>query len=163
MSFGGAYSSIALLQRGAVDEHGWLTSAQLLDGVALSVATPGPFMLFSTFVGYLAGGAVGAALATFLVFLPSFVLVLFFARWIERVRERPAVRHALAGISAAVVAVILTVTLDLVPAALGDPVALAIAVISFLAIVVAKRDVAHIAMAAMGLGAAYAVARMAVG
>lgn len=158
-SFGGAYSSIAFLQRGAVEEHGWVTASQLLDGVALSAATPGPFMLFSTFVGYLAGGYAGALIATVLVFLPSFVLVLVFARWIERIRERLLVRHALAGISAAVVAVILTVTLDLAPAALGDTLALAIALASFVAIVVAARDVAHVALAAMGLGVSYAVIR----
>src|SRR6266487_1673223 len=55
-SFGGAYASLAFLQRGAVDQYHWLTVPQLLDGVALSVATPGPFMLFTTFAGYLAGG-----------------------------------------------------------------------------------------------------------
>ncbi len=158
-SFGGAYSSIAFLQRGAVEEHGWVTASQLLDGVALSVATPGPFMLFSTFVGYLAGGVAGAVIATVLVFLPSFVLVLVFAQWIERIRERPLVRHALAGISAAVVAVILTVTIDLAPAALGDPLAAVIALTSFVAIVIAARDVAHVALAAMGLGVAYALIR----
>src|SRR6185295_17682218 len=48
-SFGGAYASIVFLERGAVQQHHWLTSSQLLDGVALSVATPGPFMLFTTF------------------------------------------------------------------------------------------------------------------
>ena len=51
-SFGGAYASIVFLERGAVQQHHWLTSSQLLDGVALSVATPGPFMLFTTFAGY---------------------------------------------------------------------------------------------------------------
>src|SRR5687767_9166172 len=50
-SFGGAYASIVFLERGAVQQHHWLTSSQLLDGVALSVATPGPFMLFTTFAG----------------------------------------------------------------------------------------------------------------
>lgn len=158
-SFGGAYGSVAFLQRGAVEEHGWLTTAQLLDGIALSVATPGPFMLFATFVGYLAAGLGGAVLATVLVFLPSFVLVLGFARAIERVRERPLVRQALAGISAAVVAVILTVTLDLAPAALGGPLPIALALASFVAIVFWRRDVTQVAISAMVLGAAYAAVR----
>jgi len=76
LSFGGAYASLIFVQQGAVAQHQWLTDGQLLDGVALSVATPGPFMLFTTFAGYLAGGVVGAILATFFVFLPSFVFVL---------------------------------------------------------------------------------------
>ena len=73
LSFGGAYASLVFVQRGAVAQYHWLSDGQLLDGVALSVATPGPFMLFTTFVGYIAGGIPGAALATFFVFLPSFV------------------------------------------------------------------------------------------
>ena len=72
-SFGGAYASLVFVQRGAVGQYHWLTDGQLLDGVAMSVATPGPFMLFTTFAGYLAGGISGAVLATFFVFLPSFI------------------------------------------------------------------------------------------
>jgi len=55
----------------------------LLDGVALSVATPGPFMLFTTFVGYLASGIPVAVLATFFVFLPSFIFVIAGAHYVE--------------------------------------------------------------------------------
>src|SRR5918911_3286629 len=101
-SFGGAYASIVFLQRGAVDEYHWLTAGQLLDGVALSVATPGPFMLFTTFAGYLAGGILGAVIATFFVFLPSFVFVLAGAHYIEQVRNNRAVQAFLACASAAV-------------------------------------------------------------
>jgi len=68
LSFGGAYASLVFVQRGAVAQYHWLSDGQLLDGVALSVATPGPFMLFTTFVGYLASGLPGAILATFFVF-----------------------------------------------------------------------------------------------
>src|SRR6266576_4088703 len=71
LSFGGAYASLIFVQQGAVAQHQWLTDGQLLYGVALSVATPGPFMLFTTFAGYRAGGVSGAVLATFFVFLPS--------------------------------------------------------------------------------------------
>lgn len=66
-----AYASVAFLEHGAVEQHQWLTSSQLLDGVAVSVATPGPFMLSATFVGLLADGVAGAIIATFFVFLPS--------------------------------------------------------------------------------------------
>src|SRR5207248_2943214 len=87
LSFGGAYASLVFVQRGAVAQYHWLSDGQLLDGVALSVATPGPFMLFTTFVGYVAGGIPGAAVATFFVFLPSFVFVLGGAHYIEKVRD----------------------------------------------------------------------------
>src|SRR4030095_4092848 len=112
-SFGGAYASLAFLQQGAVENHHWLTSSQFLDGVALSVATPGPFMLFATFVGYLAAGISGAIVGTVFVFLPSFVFVLLGARHVEQVRNNPPVQAFLSGVSAAVVGVILVVSIDL--------------------------------------------------
>src|SRR5882762_7973182 len=119
-SFGGAYASLVFVQRGAVAQYHWLTDGQLLDGVAMSVATPGPFMLFTTFAGYLAGGISGALLATFFVFLPSFVFVLGGVHYIEKVRENSALQAFLAGVSAAVVGVIAVVSLDLIPGALTD-------------------------------------------
>ena len=159
-SFGGAYGSIAFLQRGAVEEHAWLTTSQLLDGVALSVATPGPFMLFATFAGYLAAGVPGAIVATIAVFLPSFILVLGFARWIEPALERPAVRDAVAGVTAAVVAVILSIALTLVPAAVTDPLTAVIAAAGFAAIFLAKRDAALVAAVAMLAGVLFAAVRV---
>src|SRR5215475_5999791 len=118
LSFGGAYASLVFVQRGAVAQYHWLSDGQLLDGVALSVATPGPFMLFTTFVGYIAGGIPGAALATFFVFLPSFVFILSGAHYVEKLRNNNLVQAFLAGISAAVVGVIAVVSLDLIPEAL---------------------------------------------
>jgi len=158
-SFGGAYASIVFLERGAVEQHHWLSSSQLLDGVALSVATPGPFMLFTTFTGFLAGGFRGAIIATFFVFLPSFVFVLVGARYIEMVRHSRWLQAFLAGASAAVVGVIIVVSLDLIPAALLDLPTITIAALAFLVIVVLKIDVAKVALGAMVGGGLYAAAR----
>ena len=158
-SFGGAYASLVFLQRGAVDQFHWLTAGQLLDGVALSVATPGPFMLFTTFAGYLAGGIAGAIIATFFVFLPSFVFVLAGAHYIEQVRNNRWVQAFLAGASAAVVGVIFVVSLDLVPEALVNTVSICIALASFLLIVLLKRDVALVAVGAIVGGLVYATVR----
>ena len=157
-SFGGAYASVAILEHGAVEQHQWLTSSQLLDGVALSVATPGPFMLFSTFVGFLAGGITGAVIATFFVFLPSFVFVLAGARYDEKVRDNRFVQAFLAGASAAVVGLIIVVSLELLPAALLDIPTIIIALIAFLIITILKVDVAKVALGAMTGGVLYALA-----
>ena len=159
-SFGGAYASLIFLQRGAVDQHHWLTSGQLLDGVALSVATPGPFMLFVTFVGYLAAGIPGAIVATFFVFLPSFVFVIGGAHYIEQVRNNRSVQAFLAGVSAAVVGVILAVSLELLPEALVDLPSIVIAVIAFALIVLVKVDIAFVAAGAIAAGIAYAALRV---
>jgi len=158
-SFGGAYASMAFLQRGAVEQHQWLTSSQLLDGVALSVATPGPFMLFTTFTGFVAGGLSGAVIATFFVFLPSFVFVLGGARYIEAVRNNQALQSFLAGVSAGVVGVIIVVSIELLPAALIDWWTVVIALVAFLAIVLIKVDIALVAVSTMGLGLLYALGR----
>jgi chromate transporter len=158
-SFGGAYASLAFLQGDAVDRYHWLTAGQLLDGVALSVATPGPFMLFTTFAGYLAGGLPGAILATFFVFLPSFVLVLIGAPYIEQVRHNRRIQGFLAGASAAVVGVILVVSLPLISEAFVDWFSIAIGVLVFLIIVRFKVDVALVAVGAIVGGIAYATVR----
>jgi len=159
LSFGGAYASLVFVQRGAVQQYHWLTDGQLLDGVALSVATPGPFMLFTAFVGYLAGGIGGAMLATFFVFLPSFIFVIAGTRYIEQVRNNNVVQAFLAGVSAAVVGVIAVVSLDLIPEALVDWPTIAIAAIAFLLIVLLKRDVASVAVGAMIGGIIYSAVR----
>jgi chromate transporter len=159
LSFGGAYASLVFVQRGAVAQYHWLSDGQLLDGVALSVATPGPFMLFTTFVGYIAGGIPGAALATLFVFLPSFVFVLGFVHYIEKVRENRALQAFLAGVSAAVVGVIAVVSLDLIPEALVDWVTLGISLVAFVLIAFLKRDVALVAVGAIAIGIIYASIR----
>src|SRR6266496_26309 len=143
-SFGGAYASLVFVQRGAVAQYHWLSDGQLLDGVALSVATPGPFMLFTTFVGYIAGGIPGAAVATIFVFLPSFVFVLGGVHYIEKVRENRGLQAFLAGVSAAVVGVIAVVSLDLIPQALVDWVTVGVSLVAFVLIAFLKRDVAQI-------------------
>src|SRR5881396_3236090 len=159
LSFGGAYASLVFVQRGAVAEYHWLSDGQLLDGVALSVATPGPFMLFTAFVGYIASGVIGAVLATFFVFLPSFLFVMGGVHYVEKVRENRAVQAFLAGVSAAVVGVIAVVSLDLIPAALVNWPAIIIAAVAFVLIAFLKRDVALVAVAAIGGGVVYAVVR----
>ena len=159
LSFGGAYASLVFVQRGAVAQHHWLTDGQLLDGVALSVATPGPFMLFATFVGYLASGVIGAILATFFVFLPSFIFVIAGVPYVEKVRENRMIQAFLAGVSAAVVGVIAVVSLDLVPEALVDWPTVAIALAAFLLIAFLKRDVAMVAIGAMLGGIIYSSIR----
>src|SRR5438034_3543842 len=158
-SFGGAYASLVFVQRGAVGQYHWLTDGQLLDGVAMSVATPGPFMLFTTFAGYLAGGISGAVLATFFVFLPSFIFVIGGTHYIEKVRDNRTIQAFLAGVSAAVVGVIAVVSLDLIPEAIVGWPSFVIAAMAFLLIVWLKRDVALVAVGAMAGGIIYSLVR----
>ena len=116
-------------------------------------------MLFTTFVGYVAGGVIGAALATFFVFLPSFIFVIAGVHYVEKVRENRMIQAFLAGVSAAVVGIIAVVSLDLIPEALVDWPSIAIAVAAFLLIAFLKRDVALVAIGAILGGIIYASIR----
>ena len=159
LSFGGAYASLVFVQQGAVAQYHWLSDGQLLDGVALSVATPGPFMLFTTFVGYVASGVVGAIVATFFVFLPSFVFVIAGVHYVEQVRDNRLIQAFLAGVSAAVVGIIAVVSLDLIRPALVDMPTIIIAVLAFALIAFLKRDVALVAIGAILGGIIYSSIR----
>lgn len=128
--FGGGYVLVALLQPYAVVQYGWLTSAQFLDGVALTQAVPGPISTLSAFVGYAAGGVPGAMLGTAGVYLPAFASVLFVAPRMERLREIEAVRHALEGVVAVVAGAVLGVGVSLGAAGIQDWVAASIALLA---------------------------------
>jgi chromate transporter len=120
LSFGGAYTSIGFARQDAVVEQGWLTDAQFLDGVALAGALPAPLVVFTTFVGYLSGGLLGALAMTVGVFVPAFVVTLVGHRALERVVDEPRVHRALDGITAAVVGLIAVTALALARAAVDD-------------------------------------------
>lgn len=112
--FGSGYVLVSYLQTAMVDRHGWLTSQQLADAIAVGQFTPGPLLTTATFVGYVlgagrfeggvAGGVFGGIAATIAIFLPSFLLVAVFGPMIHRIRQSPAARGALDAMNAAVVA-----------------------------------------------------------
>lgn len=102
--FGSGYVLLALLHADLVVRLHWLTEAQLLDAIAVSQATPGPFFTVSTFIGYLLGGWRGAVLATIGMFLPAFVYVAATASVLPRLRQSRAAAAFLDGVNAAAVA-----------------------------------------------------------
>ena len=101
---------IPFLQQAAVEQQGWLTDSQFVDGLAISGVLPAPLIIFSTFVGYLAGGLAGALAMTFGIFLPAFLFPIFLHRWLVAVAENPRIRPFLLGVAAAVVGLIAAVT-----------------------------------------------------
>ncbi len=113
LTFGGAYTAIPFLQRDAVTQGAWMSNAQFLDGVALSGLLPAPLIIFSTFVGYLGGGPLGALAMTAGVFLPAFAFTLTAHDALERLVQRPLMRIFLGGVTASVVGLIAGTTLAL--------------------------------------------------
>lgn len=118
VTFGGAYAVLPYVTQAAVEKYQWLSTAQMMDGLALGETTPGPLILILTFVGYLGGvknavassplasGVLAASVVTFFTFLPSFMMIFAGAPFIESTRRSLKLQAPLTGITAAVVGVI---------------------------------------------------------
>ena len=120
LTFGGAYTVISFLQRDAVAVGAWMTNAQFLDGLALSGILPAPLIIFSTFVGYLGGGPLGALAMTVAIFAPAFLFTLLGHDVLERLIAREGLHAFLDGVTAGVVGLITATTLDLFRSAVTD-------------------------------------------
>ena len=120
LTFGGAYTVIPFLESSSVDAHQWLTAGQFVDGLALSGVLPAPLIIFSTFVGYVAGGLTGALLMTLGIFLPAFVFPIFLHRQLVAVAENPRIRPLLLGVTARVIGLIAAVAVDVVETSVVD-------------------------------------------
>jgi chromate transporter len=130
LTFGGAYTVIPFVRGDAVG-RGWMTDAQFLDGVALSGILPAPLIIFSTFVGYYAGGPVGALAMTAGIFLPAFAFSLLFYDRLEQVVENERLSSFLEGVAAAVVGFIVATTIQLALALAGRVPSLPLALLIF--------------------------------
>ena len=119
LTFGGAYAVLAWMAQAVVDEKGWLTLPQMMDGLGLAETTPGPLILVTEFVGYMAAhqaggwalGLAGAAVTLWVTFVPSFLMIFAGAPWIARITAEPRLAGALSAIMAAVVGVIANLAL----------------------------------------------------
>lgn len=118
LTFGGAYTVIPFVRGDAVG-RGWMTDGQFLDGVALSGILPAPLIIFSTFVGYYAGGPVGALAMTAGIFLPAFAFSLLFYDRLEQVVENQQLNSFLEGVAAGVVGFIVATAVQLATALAG--------------------------------------------
>jgi chromate transporter len=121
VTFGGAYAVLAYMAQDVVQSHGWLTAGEMLDGLGLAETTPGPLILVTEFVGFLAAhrhgggdpwamGMLGAAVTLWATFAPCFLWIFAGAPYIERLNAEPRLKSALAAVTAAVVGVILNLT-----------------------------------------------------
>ena len=106
LTFGGAYTAIPFLQHDAVQAGGWMTNAQFLDGLALSGLLPAPLIIFSTFIGYIGGGPLGAIIITIAIFAPAFAFTMIGHDTLERLVNNQSAHAFLDGVTAGVVGLI---------------------------------------------------------
>ena len=119
VTFGGAYAVLAYMSQEVVFDLKWLTTAQMMDGLGLAETTPGPLILVTQFVGFMAGfqegglifAVAGAILALWVTFVPCFLWIFTGAPYIEWIVAQPRLRNVLSTITAAVVGVILSLSL----------------------------------------------------
>jgi chromate transporter len=128
--FGSGYVLLAVLREDLVARMHWLSESQLLDGIAVSQATPGPFFTVATFLGYVLSGWRGAGLATVGMFVPAFVYVAVTANVLPRLRKSPTASAFLDGVNAAAVALMAFVGLQFAREVIVTPLASVIAAIS---------------------------------
>lgn len=134
LSFGGAYTVIPYLHGAAVNGQHWLTDGQFVDGLAMSQVLPAPLIIFSTFVGYIAGGLGGALAMTVGIFIPAFVFPIFCHRWLVAIAENPRIRPFLFGIAAGVIGLIGALTVHILKVSIVDVPTGILAVAAFLAL-----------------------------
>jgi len=127
LPFGGAYAVLPYVYQGAVEHFGWVPAPQMIDGLAVGGTRPGPLIMIVAFVGYLGGhasallgpdhlfaaGALAACVATWFTFLPSFIFILAGGPLVESTRNQLKLTAPLTAITAAVVGVVLNLTLFL--------------------------------------------------
>ena len=118
-TFGGAYAVLAYVAQQAVDVFSWVTPGEMLDGLGLAETTPGPLIMVVQFVGFLGAfrnpgtmdpivaGIIGSLVTVWVTFAPSFMFILVGAPWVERLTSNRKLASALAGVTAAVVGVVL--------------------------------------------------------
>ena len=151
LTFGGAYAVLPYISQAAVAQYGWLSSGQMMDGLALGETTPGPLIMVVAFVGFMGGyplgvdgsafwaGALGALIVTWFSFLPSFTFIFVGAPLVESSGRHPAISASLAAITAAVVGVILNLAVYFGSQVFWpdefDPVALMIATVGTLTLI----------------------------
>ena len=123
VTFGGAYAVLAYMAQQAVVLHGWLSAGEMIDGLGLAESTPGPLILVTQFVGFLAAlrnpgplqpmtaAVLGSALTVWVTFVPCFLWIFLGAPYVERLRGNVQLSGALSAITAAVVGVILNLAL----------------------------------------------------
>lgn len=119
VTFGGAYAVLPYVGQQAVENHGWLTAPQMLDGLGLAETTPGPLIMVVQFVGFLGGwnqpgalsplamATLGAAITTWTTFVPCFLWIFLGAPHIEQLRGNVRLVSALKAVTASVVGVVL--------------------------------------------------------
>jgi chromate transporter len=155
LTFGGAYTVIPFLHDATVGGHHWLSESQFVDGLAMGGILPAPLIIFSTFVGYIAGGMGGAIAMTIGIFIPAFVFPIFFHRLWVAIADNERIHAFLLGVTAGVVGLIAAVTVQILDTSIVDFPTAILAIGAFLVLTRyhGKLTVAYVVLGCGAIGA----------
>ena len=111
--FGSTYILLAFIQQDLIKNFNWITEKQVIDAIAVGQITPGPISTTATFIGYVIAGFPGSIISTVGMFLPSFIIVLFTAKFLPKINHLSTIKALLDGISASAVALIAIAIINL--------------------------------------------------
>ena len=153
-TFGGGFAMLPMLTREIVDKHHWATDEELLDYFAIGQCTPGVIAVnTATFIGYRRHGALGAAIATLGVVLPSFFIIVFVAAFLSNFMQIAWIAHAFAGIRIAVCALIVSTVLKLFKTNANTWPKVLIAVLAFVCVALLSLSPIYVTLAFLVFGA----------
>jgi len=128
--FGSSYILLAFIQHDLVKNFNWITNQQVVDAITVGQITPGPISTTATFIGYVIAGFPGSIISTIGMFLPSFIIVLFTAKFLPKINHISTIKTFLNGISASAVALIAYAIIDLLKSTINDFTAIIIIIIA---------------------------------
>jgi len=128
--FGSSYIMLAFIQHDLVKNFSWITNQQVVDAITVGQITPGPISTTATFIGYVIAGFPGSIISTIGIFLPSFVIVLFTARFLPKINHISTIKTFINGISASAVALIAYAIINLLKSTINDFTAIIVIIVA---------------------------------
>ena len=120
-SFGGGLSMLAFIEEQVVNQFGWLTPREFVDGLALGQLTPGPILMLAAFIGFKLAGVTGAAVAACSIFLPSFLMMLSILPLLRKMKDLQWLKAFMRGVGPAVIGALAVSLVQMAPHAAPDP------------------------------------------
>jgi chromate transporter len=120
-AFGGGLSMLAFIQEQVVNQFGWLTPREFVDGLALGQLTPGPILMLAAFIGFKLAGVAGAAVAASAIFLPSFLMILSILPLLGKMKDLQWLKAFMRGVGPAVIGALTVSLAQMAPHAAPDP------------------------------------------
>jgi chromate transporter len=120
-TFGGGLSMLAFIQEQVVNQFGWLTPREFVDGLALGQLTPGPILMLAAFIGFKVAGIAGAAIAGSAIFLPSFLMILSILPLLNKMKDLQWLKAFMRGVGPAVIGALAVSLVQMAPHAAPDP------------------------------------------